>query len=79
MGLINLPEHLTEVREIFYLLDHWFIKKGSNSETARWNSIGSVCGKGLEASLLCPGAPLSPDLHVLTDPETLQAPPFQVF
>ena len=34
--LINLLEWLTELRETFYLLDHWFIIQGYNLGTARW-------------------------------------------
>ena len=29
-------EWVTELREIFYFLDYWFIIKGCNSGTARW-------------------------------------------
>ena len=36
MGLINVLERLTELRETFYLLDYWFIIEGYNSGTARW-------------------------------------------
>ena len=35
LGLINLLQQLTELREIFYLLDHWFIIKRYNSGKAR--------------------------------------------
>ena len=36
LGLINLLQRLTELRETFYLLDDQFIIKGYNSGTARW-------------------------------------------
>ena len=35
LGLTNLLEQLTELRETFYLLDDQFIIKRYNSETAR--------------------------------------------
>ena len=33
---INFLEELTELRESVYLRDYWLIRKGHNSETARW-------------------------------------------
>ena len=33
---INLLETFTEFRKMFYLLDHWFIRKGYNSGKAIW-------------------------------------------
>ena len=36
LGLINFLEWFTELREIFYLLDYWFMIKGYNTGTARW-------------------------------------------
>ena len=36
LGLINLLEWFTELRETFYSVDHWFIMKRYNSGTARW-------------------------------------------
>lgn len=36
MCLINLLEHLTELRETFYLLDYQFVIRVCSSGTARW-------------------------------------------
>ena len=36
LGLINLLEQLTELKEIFHLLDLQFIIQSFNSETARY-------------------------------------------
>lgn len=36
LGLINLLECLTQLREIFYLVDYKFITKGRNSGSATW-------------------------------------------
>ena len=36
LGLINLLEWPTELRETFHLLDYQFIIKGYNPGTARW-------------------------------------------
>lgn len=38
-GLINLLEWLIELRKTVFLLDYWFIIKGCNSRTARWQGI----------------------------------------
>ena len=47
--LISVLEQVTELRETFYLLDHWFVIRGYNSGTARWERcIGQVWGKGPE-------------------------------
>ena len=32
LGSINLLEWLTELKETFYLLDHWFIMKDKTQE-----------------------------------------------
>ena len=44
LGLINLLEELTELREMFYFLDHQCSIKGYNSRTA-WGFRGSSHGK----------------------------------
>ena len=36
LSSINLLEQFTELRETFYLLNHWFIMKRCKSGTARW-------------------------------------------
>lgn len=46
--LINMLEQLTEIREILYLLDHWFILKGYNSGTVERGAQGKVWEKGTE-------------------------------
>ena len=47
LGSINLVEWLTELREAFPLLDHWFITKEYNSGTAKWKRcMGPEVGKG---------------------------------
>ena len=52
LGLINLLELLTNLRETFSLLDHQFIIKGYNSGAAGWEScLGRGVGEGLRASL----------------------------
>ena len=43
-ALINLIEQFTELRETFYLVDHWFITKEYNSGTTKW-VIGQHRGK----------------------------------
>ena len=79
-SLINLLEPLTELRETFYLLKHWFITKEYNSYTARWKRfIRQGKGKGCGASMPSPSMPLSPDLHLFTNPEALGIPSFWVF
>lgn len=56
-GLINLPERLRGLKEIFYLLGHQFIIKGYNLGTVRWRRyIGQSMGKELEAAKSSPGA-----------------------
>ena len=75
LGSIAFPEQLTEIRETFYLLDHQFIIKGYNSETARSKKCtGQVMWKGCGASLPSPRTRLSQQLHVLTNPADLQIP-----
>lgn len=66
LGLINLLEWLIGPRETFHLLDHWFILEGYNSETAGRDVLGKVQRKGCRASMLSPGMPFSPNLHVFT-------------
>ncbi|KAF0875920.1 FHR5 protein, partial [Crocuta crocuta] len=66
LGLINLLEQLTELRETFYLLDYGFIIKGYNSGTARWKRcIGQGMGKGHRTSMPFPATtfPTSPCIY----------------
>ena len=59
LGLINLLEWLTELRETFYLLGYQFIINGYNSRRARWNRcFGQGVGKGHGASTPSLNAPL---------------------
>ena len=69
LGLINLLEQLPELRDTFYLQDYRFVIKGA----ARWKRriIAEYVGKGHRASMPSPGTPLSPNLHVFTNPELL--------
>ena len=61
LGVINLLEWLTEPRETFYLLDHWFTIKGCNSGVVKWKRcIGWGMEQGHGASKLYSRAPLSP-------------------
>ena len=70
LGLTNLLEQLTELRETFCSLDHGFSIKGYNSETARWNRY---LKQGIGKEYQSPS-----DLHVLTNSEVLQTPSFGV-
>ena len=79
-GSINLLERLTELRETFYSLDHWFMIKGYNSGTARWKrGIGQGVRKGHRASTPSLGSPLPPCLHMFTNREALRTQSFWVF
>ena len=79
LGLINLLEWLTELRETFYLLDHWFIIKGYNSGTARWKRCrGQGMGKVHGASTPSPGMPLSPQFQVFTNQKLSEPCPFGI-
>ena len=63
LGLINVLEWLTELREAFYSLDHQFIINEYNSGTARWKrSIGQGMWEG---------GPPSQHLQVFTNLEAL--------
>lgn len=53
----NLLEWVTELREMFYLLDYWFIVKGYKSGTAGWKRA-RVEGKGAEPTDLLQVWPL---------------------
>ena len=64
-SLINLLHWLTELREIFYLLDHQFVVKEYNSGASRWNS--KLWGKGHRASMPSLSLPLAQHLHMLTN------------
>ena len=80
LGSITFLEQLTEIRETFYLLDHWFIMKGYNSETARSKKFtGHGVWQGHGVSLPSPRTQLSQCLHVFTSPAALQIPSFWVF
>lgn len=59
-----IRESSSQNPETSYLLDHWFITKGYDSETARWKRS---TGQSLPSS---PGGSLSPKLPVFTNPET---------
>ena len=77
---INLLEWLTELRGTFYFLDHQFFTKGYNSRTARWKrGTGHGKGKGHRASMLSPGTPVFPNIHVSTNQEALQILPLWGF
>ena len=53
LGLINLLEELTELRETFYLLDYCLIIKGYNSGIADGRDVsGKVRGNGVELHAL---------------------------
>ena len=72
-SLINLLEQLTEPKETFSLVDHWFIMEGYNSGTSRWKRwVGQGMGKGHGASMLSLSAPLSPNLYVFINLEAFQ-------
>ena len=64
LGLINLLQWLMELRETFYLLDHWFVIKGYNSGTFRGKRCtGQVMGERAQSFL------------ALSEPATFPAPP----
>lgn len=48
LGLINLPQQLTELRKPICSLDYWLIRKGYNSRTARWKRWSGVGGGEME-------------------------------
>lgn len=69
---INWSEHLTELRETFYLADYQFSIKGCNCGVARQTRRrGHAVGDGVPSPLPSLGAPLSPNPHVFTN---LEAP-----
>ena len=70
LGSVDLLEQLTELREIFYLVDYQFIIKEYDSGIARWmRCIGQGMQKGCGASMLSPSMVLFPDLHMFTNLE----------
>lgn len=71
-GLINLPEWLTEVREMFYLADYQFIRNEYKPETARWNRC---TGQGTVRVQSCHASP-SLCVHQQEAPQTQS---FRVF
>lgn len=81
LGPINLLEWLTELREIAYLLDHWFIIWGCNSGTARWTRCRekSVWNgtRSFQGLFRCDS--LSPHLQVFTKLEALLMLSFSVW
>lgn len=76
---MNLLKQLTEVREMFYLLDYWFIIKGYNSGTGGERCIGQDLKKGHGTSVPSLRTPLSPNHPLLTKPEILQTLSFGAF
>lgn len=69
LGLVHLLEGLTKLIGTFYLLDYWFIIKG----TARWRTcIGQGMRKGHRASMFFPSMPLCLKPQMFTNPEALQ-------
>ena len=67
-GSINLLEWLTDLRELFYLLDYRVIIKGYDSATARWKRCMKIgIEKGCRVSMIFPSTPLSPNLHGFTN------------
>ena len=70
LGSIHLLERLTELWEASCVLDHWFIIKWCNPETARWERCkGQGMKNRLSASMPNLKAPCSPNLHVFNQPE----------
>ena len=77
LGLVNLLQWLMELRETFCLLDHQLIIRGYNLGTARWKRCTGQCmGKGHGTSKPSLSTPLSPDLHIFTNPEAFWICPF---
>lgn len=69
----EMLEWLAELREAFYLLDHWFIINRFNSEKAKWKRcIRQGMWEGHGASMFSTGACLSLHLSVFTN---LGSPP----
>lgn len=62
MGLVNLLEGLTELRETLYLREYWFITKDMIKNTDEYpdgtEAWGKVCGKGHGAPMRSEHAPL---------------------
>ena len=60
LGSINFLEQLTELRETFYLLDHWFFIKGCNLGTVRlkrcreqaWEAVSCYVNEGSKSHLI---------------------------
>ena len=79
LGLINLPEWLTELRETFYSLDRQWVIEAFNSGTARGKrGTGQGMWEGVQTFHYSPRAPLSLNPHVFTNPESLQTQSFWV-
>ena len=72
----KLLEHLTELREIFYLLNYWFIIEGRNSVTAKWKRcLGQDMWKECGVSMSSPN--MSP--KIFTNLEALRYVSFWIF
>lgn len=70
LGSIKFLEQFMELRKPVYLLNYWFIAM-ENKEYKSKRCRGKVWGKGTEfpCPLLKHHSPLSPNLHMLTNPE----------
>ena len=76
LGSVNLLEQLTELRKVYYLLDHGFyVKRDSQLGGTYRAGYGGKCGGPTPS----PCAPLSPDLHMVTSLEALRTSTFRVF
>ena len=76
VSLINLLEQLTELRETFYLLDYWLIKR-YNSGIAKWKRyIRQGNGEGHKAPMCIPSSPISLKLHMLPTWKLSDSHPF---
>ena len=58
---------LLELREAFHSADYQCIIRGYNSGPVRWEMHRAGCGERAGSTWV----PLSPNLHVFTDPEAL--------
>ena len=69
LSSINFLERLTELRETFYLLDYWFIKKGQKSETTKQKKCS--WRKGMRHGQEHTACPKSPCIHQPRSSQTL--------
>ena len=68
LGLINLLEWLTELRETFYSLDYQFIMKGYNTRTADGRQAqgkNGERGRCFHALSMCTILPVPSSVHQL--------------